>query len=306
MMFLFLLDLRAVEARDKACDKVSTGVEASDYWLHFQVPTGLMPDPQFDGRDATIRVHRVKPAYANGCAQGVPNLPVVLVHGRTIPGSMSFDLRHPTVEDPEGGAISLQEALARSGIDTFSPDLLGYGLSTRFEEGLDDPCNASLPPYNPDGTCTFVEGCDRSSNPGIFPLSQQTRYFGDGLLPAMDGLGVNPLGGERCAHSSPYRFARIDVWVRDIIQVIDDSIEKAQPRGSKVVLLGYSLGGEHVARTLYLLGNGADQKVRRVVFLSSLFNRLPGVPVLGRHLENAIRTGVFCSYRPDRSPEWKV
>jgi eukaryotic-like serine/threonine-protein kinase len=29
-------------------------------------------------------------------------------------------------------------------------------------------------------------------------------------------------------------------------------------------------------------------------------------PALGRHLENAIRTGVFCSYRPDRSPEWKV
>jgi hypothetical protein len=29
-------------------------------------------------------------------------------------------------------------------------------------------------------------------------------------------------------------------------------------------------------------------------------------PSLGRHLENAIRTGVFCSYRPDRSPEWKV
>jgi hypothetical protein len=25
---------------------------------------------------------------------------------------------------------------------------------------------------------------------------------------------------------------------------------------------------------------------------------------LGRHLENAIRTGVFCSYLPDRSPGW--
>jgi len=29
-------------------------------------------------------------------------------------------------------------------------------------------------------------------------------------------------------------------------------------------------------------------------------------PVLGRHLENAIRTGVFCSYTPDRSPLWEV
>jgi len=27
-------------------------------------------------------------------------------------------------------------------------------------------------------------------------------------------------------------------------------------------------------------------------------------PALGIHLENAIRTGVFCSYRPERSPDW--
>jgi len=29
-------------------------------------------------------------------------------------------------------------------------------------------------------------------------------------------------------------------------------------------------------------------------------------PTLGRHLDNAIRTGLFCSYRPDRSPGWQV
>jgi hypothetical protein len=29
-------------------------------------------------------------------------------------------------------------------------------------------------------------------------------------------------------------------------------------------------------------------------------------PALGRHLDNAIRTGLFCSYRPDRSPGWEV
>jgi hypothetical protein len=29
-------------------------------------------------------------------------------------------------------------------------------------------------------------------------------------------------------------------------------------------------------------------------------------PTLARHLENAIRTGAFCSYRPDRSPGWDV
>jgi hypothetical protein len=29
-------------------------------------------------------------------------------------------------------------------------------------------------------------------------------------------------------------------------------------------------------------------------------------PVLALHLENAIRTGVFCSYKPDRSPDWNL
>jgi hypothetical protein len=29
-------------------------------------------------------------------------------------------------------------------------------------------------------------------------------------------------------------------------------------------------------------------------------------PTLARHLENSIRTGAFCSYRPDRSPGWTV
>jgi hypothetical protein len=29
-------------------------------------------------------------------------------------------------------------------------------------------------------------------------------------------------------------------------------------------------------------------------------------PTLGHHLENAIRTGAFCSYQPDRSPDWEL
>jgi predicted ATPase len=29
-------------------------------------------------------------------------------------------------------------------------------------------------------------------------------------------------------------------------------------------------------------------------------------PALGRHLDNAIRTGIFCSYSPDRSPNWSL
>jgi hypothetical protein len=27
---------------------------------------------------------------------------------------------------------------------------------------------------------------------------------------------------------------------------------------------------------------------------------------LGLHLDNAIRIGLFCSYQPDRSPDWTV
>lgn len=258
----------------RGCDLEPTGVETSDYWIHFNVPPGLMPDPQFDGKPAKLQVHRVRPVYKHGKCSGVPNRAMVLIHGRTVPGPVIFDTRHPTAEDPEGGKISMQEALARAGIDTFAPSLLGYGLSTRFDNGLDDPCNASLPAYNPDGSCSFAEGCDRSLNPGIFPLNQQTRYFPDGLIPVIDGLGVNPLAGRRCQHSSGLRFARMDVWAEDVIRVIDDAIERAQPDNNKVVLFSHSLGGVRIARALYKLGGDAVNKVQRVVFMSSLFDRL--------------------------------
>lgn len=29
-------------------------------------------------------------------------------------------------------------------------------------------------------------------------------------------------------------------------------------------------------------------------------------PALGRHLETAIRTGTYCTYRPDRAVDWSV
>ena len=263
----------------QGCDSEPTGVETSDYWLNFNLLPGDMPDPQFDEQPARLEVHRVRPVYAHGKCQWVPNRAIVLIHGRVFPGPPNFDLRHPTAEDPEGGKLSLQESLAKAGIDTFAPSLLGYGRSTRFENGLDDPCNASLPAYNVDGSCSFAEGCDRSSNPGIMPLNQQTRYFPDGIIPAIDGLGVNPLAGHRCPHSSGYRFARMDVWAHDVIRVIDDAIARAHPDNNKVVLLGHSLGGVRVARALYLLGPHAHNKVRRVVFLSAIFNRVPAGPL---------------------------
>lgn len=252
----------ATEPSARQCDEAPTGVATHDHWLRFTVPPGLMPDPQFDGQPAKIQVHRVQPVYANGKCPGVPNRAAVLIHGRTVTASPAFDLRSPA---PEGGSLSMQEGLARAGIDTFAPNLLGYGHSTRFDNGLNDPGNASLRPYLADGTCPYPEGCDRTHNP-IFTLDQQ----GSLLL-------TNPLGGERRAHSSNYRFARMDVWVRDIRQVIDDAITRAQPTDGKVTLLGYSLGGVRVGRTLYaanpiLPGSAAViAKVNRAVFMSSIF-----------------------------------
>jgi pimeloyl-ACP methyl ester carboxylesterase len=123
---------------------------------------------------------------------------------------------------------------------------------------------------------------------GINPLDQQGKM-----------LLVNPLAGQRRAHSSKFRFARTDVWVRDIDQVIDDAArllnESTSRLTDKVALVGYSLGGQNVGRTLYAdnpneqllyaddnlsddnlnedLHNREEviEKVSRVVFLNSLF-----------------------------------
>lgn len=257
-----------------------TGVATEDYWLRFRVPDGLMPDPQFDGRPARIRVHRVYPVDEN--CKSVATQAVVLIHGRTVPGPVVFDLRDPAMGGGGGGGggdlnLSVQKALARAGIDTFAPSLLGYGRSTRFGKGLNDPGNASLSQC-PTAGPSPAEGCDRTLNEILNPYDQQD------LL-----TGGNPLAARR-AHSSKIRFARTDVWVRDIDQVIDDAIERARPRDRKVALVGYSLGGQHVGRTLYA-DNPNEQllyaddnlnedlhnrdkvieKVSRVVFLNSLF-----------------------------------
>ena len=79
------------------CDTAPTGVETTDYSLPFEVPVGLMPDPQFDGLQAQLEVHRVRPVYADKCPS-VPNRAVVLIHGRVVTGPVAFDLRYPTPE----------------------------------------------------------------------------------------------------------------------------------------------------------------------------------------------------------------
>jgi pimeloyl-ACP methyl ester carboxylesterase len=237
------------------CDVVPTGIARTVTRLPFTVPAGLLPDPQFDGLPAELSVNVVKPVYAAGRCAGVEAHAVVLVHGRSVPAVPTFDLRAPDPQGPPGRTLSVQEALAWSGIDTYAPDLLGYGGSTRFEHGLDDPCNASLRSCA-DASGPFPEGCDTSANP-IFPLDQQGTVL-----------------GRRCPHSSRTRFGRTDVWVRDLRQVVDFALDDARPDGGKLVLLGLSAGGLRVGRALdaRVPGSaGLAGKVSRVIFVSSIF-----------------------------------
>ncbi|MFC9769189.1 alpha/beta hydrolase, partial [Rhodococcus jostii] len=232
---------------------VQTGIIHTDYRLNFKIPPGLMPDRQFDSVHASLRVHRVSPTYANSDCK--PARAIVLVHGRTLGGSTSFDLQHTTAAT---GPLSLQEALANAGIDTFAPDLLGYALSTRLS--LDDPKNASRPECTSTGDPT-IDQCDRSRNKFIFPLDQQKR------------LQPNPLGTSYANHSSATYFGTTALWARDIRQVVNDALTKTGL--PTVSLLGYSFGGPRVGRTLQQLGITAADRIDRLIFMASLFDTLP-------------------------------
>jgi pimeloyl-ACP methyl ester carboxylesterase len=86
--------------------------------------------PHYSGLPAQLDVHEVSPADR---APGSAVQAAILVSGKTIDAVTGFDLQYQD--------YSLQESMARAGIDTFAVNFLGWGLSTRF--GLDDPKNAS-------------------------------------------------------------------------------------------------------------------------------------------------------------------
>jgi pimeloyl-ACP methyl ester carboxylesterase len=160
--------------------------------------------------------------------------------------------------------------LAWAGIDTFALNLLGYGRSTTFETGMDDPANASLRPYA--RTCPYAEGCDSTPNP-VFQLDQQ----GSDIL-------TKPLDGQCLPHTSAVRFARTDVCVRDIRQVIEDAIARTQPTDGKVALVGYSLGALRVGRALDAAK--FPEIVQRVSRVADLRRTYGGDPTRGglRHI----------------------
>jgi pimeloyl-ACP methyl ester carboxylesterase len=127
------------------------GVKRKDYLLHVvsTLPGSL-------GEPAELDIHRVSPVYEHGwCTHpnGGAAHAVILVAGATTESVTTFDLQYPEADvvrpqtDEERGRhdkayeYSLMESLARAGVETFSVNLLGYGLSSRFE--LDDPCSTS-------------------------------------------------------------------------------------------------------------------------------------------------------------------
>src|SRR5262245_1780027 len=122
--------LPRLEALEERCLLSSSpiGVVRRDYFVD---TTSTLP--HYYGLPAQLDVHDVGPVYSPGptpCATQA----AILVHGRTIDAVTGFDLQYQD--------YSLQESMARAGIDTFAVNFLGWGLSTRF--GLDDPRNASL------------------------------------------------------------------------------------------------------------------------------------------------------------------
>jgi len=128
------------------------GVKRKDYLLH--VVSTL---PRSMGQRAELDIHRVSPVYEHGwCTHpnGGAAHAVILVAGATTESVTTFDLKYPKAPDvvhPETDEergrndkayeYSLMESLARAGVETFAVNLLGYGLSSRFE--LDDPCSTS-------------------------------------------------------------------------------------------------------------------------------------------------------------------
>jgi pimeloyl-ACP methyl ester carboxylesterase len=103
------------------------GVERTDYFLDVTSTV-----PHYYGLPAQLDVHRVSPVYRHGHGH-CPVQAAVFVHGFSVNAVTAFDLQYQD--------YSVQERMAWAGIDTFSFNRIGYGLSTHF--GLDDPCNAS-------------------------------------------------------------------------------------------------------------------------------------------------------------------
>jgi pimeloyl-ACP methyl ester carboxylesterase len=218
-------------------------VERSEYGIDYT--TSNMPDPQFDGLPARILVRRVKPVFAPSSAACEGAQALILVHGRTLEATTTFDLQYKD--------YSLMEGLARRGIETFAVNLLGFGGSGLVASPVDplaNPCNASLPQCA-GSPCAPVAGvCDCQGLPPA-PNQQGPAYLN---LP------------HSCAHTSDHAFQSSDNQVADLERVVEDVRTKVSGR---INLLGYSAGGPVAG--VYLSDPARQSKIGRAIFMSSLF-----------------------------------
>ncbi|MPY88916.1 MAG: hypothetical protein GEU99_13430 [Luteitalea sp.] len=106
----------------------------------------------------------------------------------------------------------------------------------------------------------------------------------------------------------------IQARVRDLQQEIDDAdasndigrAERAREELDQIVeLLSSALGLHGRSRGL---GNAAERARSAVTWrIRSAIKKIASAhPRLGRHLENAVRTGTFCAYVPETSIDWAV
>jgi hypothetical protein len=141
------------------------------------------------------------------------------------------------------------------------------------------------------------------------------------LLVGEPGIGKTRLAGEIADHAAsrgaPAAWGRC--WEGDgapaycpWVQILPALIREREPQrvraemGPGEAAIGqlataFGLGGR--ARKA---GDVADRARKAVTsrILETIARITTEHPALGRHLENAIRTGVFCAYLPDRSPDW--
>lgn len=122
--------------------------------------------PHYQGREAGIDIHQVSPTYPAWCPSNRKKHVAIMIHGRTIEAVTAFDLQY--------GDYSLMESMALAGIETFSLNFLGFGLSTRF--GLDDPCNASTSDQEKLIPNPLSERCPQ---PDPFSFTTQTAMWGE-------------------------------------------------------------------------------------------------------------------------------
>src|SRR5262249_34354389 len=133
----------------------------------------------------------------------------------------------------------------------FNP--VGFGFSS-LPDGfnpLDEPCNASLPPFESDGSCKTSAGCD--SRQGLPANQSMDQQGSNAYLNPFDANGerISDHNGpleNRCPHTSSKRFQIVTDHVAQLQLVVNDALAKTGL--NQLHLLGLSFGGPVVGKYL--------------------------------------------------------